>query len=375
MGTYAAHLSHALAALSSPHAFVFYVDEGDESAELLAAGRHSVAAIPKGPLPGRAARVWASVRPPRRDIHAVDVMFSTDLSLAPPSPAPLVGFVHDLIPLSVDAVRPAREWPLSERVLVRTAGRWVYRRGLRRLVDAVHLVTNSEYTRAEVLTHFPEIDPTRISVTHLAADAAFAPCDPQPALNRLEIERPYVLYVGGADPRKNVGALVEGFEAVRRHRADLRLVLVGSEFHDARIARKYRSVFAAIRAASNTGSVVLPGYVDQPTLQALYSGAMCFVMPSLHEGFGIPAVEAMRCGCPVVAGANSAQAEVVGDAGLLVAPDPGSLADAITRVATDDGLRRALQAKGHARAQEFSWERTAERTVAILEEVVHAHPR
>lgn len=373
MGTYASNVARALVALQSPHEFVFYVDERDETAAVLESDRSSVVPISSGPIPGRAGRVWGSARPPQRTSGTIDVVLLTDLTLAPPVTGSVVSIVHDLIPLSVGAARPSREWPLAERVIANTAGAWVYRRGLRRIVRAAHVIASSHFTRQEVLSHLPEIEPARVSVVHLAAEPAFKPADAQHDLDRLGIAGPYVLYVGGVDPRKNVAGLLGAFDLVRRQFSDLSLVLVGREFRDARIAKKHRALFTELTGLSDEGVVITPGYVNQETLQSLYSGAACFVMPSLQEGFGIPALEAMQCRCPVIAGANSAQAEVVADAGLLVVPEPEPLAAAIATVLTDESLSLQLQDRGEARASEFSWDRTAKETLAILEEVAVAH--
>ena len=375
VGTYATNLARALLALPSQHEFVFYVSASDRAAPGLASERSVVVEVPPSRLPGRSGRVWASLWPPRGTDEHLDVLLQTDLWLAPVAQAPTVGVVYDLIPLVEHAAQPSSDWPLAERVLVRTAGAWVFRRGLRRMTEADHLIAISEWTRQQLLSECPEIEGSRVSVTHLAAHESFVPVDPAQDLATLGVASPYVLYVGGVDPRKNVAALVRAFELVHARRPDLSLVLAGQEFLDQRLVRKFRAQFATIDRSPAADAILRPGYVDHQSLQALYSGAECFVMPSLHEGFGIPVLEAMRCRCPVIASANSAQPEVVGDAGLLVAPEPDALAAAIDRVLSDDGLRTTLKDRGQRHAATFSWADTATRTLTILEQVSRAHTR
>jgi glycosyltransferase involved in cell wall biosynthesis len=180
---------------------------------------------------------------------------------------------------------------------------------------------------------------------------------------RYGIHGPYFLFVGTAEPRKNLVRLVEAFGRaksgpVREHT----LVLAGKAgWGDAALRSAIARLDSAVR-------IFQPGYVAAEDLPALYGAATAFLFPSLVEGFGIPPLEAMACGCPVLASAAPALDEVVGDAGLLVDPwDVESIAEGIRRLGEEDELRETLKARGLRRAKEFSWDRTTAETLAVLE--------
>ncbi len=171
----------------------------------------------------------------------------------------------------------------------------------------------------------------------------------------------YVLAVGTLEPRKNLTTLLAAFARLRRNGevdADLRLVLAG--------ARGWleEPIFATVRSLGLEDAVRFTGFVDDDDLPAVYSGAALFVFPSLHEGFGLPLLEAMACGVPVVTSNVSSMPEVAGDAATLVDPRDGEgLAAAIGRLLRDEALRDRLREAGIARARQFSWEATARRTL------------
>ncbi len=226
----------------------------------------------------------------------------------------------------------------------------------------------SEHTRADLLTAVPALVPERVHVTPLAADrAVFRPCTDETRLAAvrarygLPADAPYVLTVATLAPHKNLPTLLRAFaELVRAERlGDLHLVLVGARGWGA------DSVTAEVgRLDELRGRVIFTGYVDDADLAPLYSGALAFAYPSLYEGFGLPPLEAMQCGTPVIASNTSSLPEVVGDAGLLVDPrDPDALAQAILDVYSDGALRADLSRRALARAQEFSWARYARETV------------
>jgi glycosyltransferase involved in cell wall biosynthesis len=176
-----------------------------------------------------------------------------------------------------------------------------------------------------------------------------------------------VLAVGSIQPRKNLARLVRAYSDLRRvrGRSNLpQLVLAGKR------AWLYGETLGAIEAGGVRDSVVLTGYVRESDLPALYSGALCFVYPSFFEGFGLPPLEAMSCGAPVVAGDRTSLPEVVGDAGLLVDPfDESALAAAVGRLIDDRELRGELRERGLRRARLFDWRETARMTLQVYTKV------
>jgi glycosyltransferase involved in cell wall biosynthesis len=225
----------------------------------------------------------------------------------------------------------------------------------RRLLPAIArraalVLTVSEFSKRE-LAKLLGLAAERIEVVPNGVDERFSPsADPAAARERFGLELPYVLAVGTASARKGLHLL--GDAAARLERAGVELVVAGSE-------RGYLR-----------GGEVVPGrrlgYVDDALLPGLYAGAGALAMPSVHEGFGLPALEAMASGTPVVAAARGALPETCGDAALLVEPEPAAFADALERVMSDDDLRERLSTAGPDRAAGFSWERTARRTDELL---------
>jgi glycosyltransferase involved in cell wall biosynthesis len=263
---------------------------------------------------------------------------------------------YDLLPLSHPVHYPAAEWVERFRRDAPQAAR-----------QADAIIAISHYTKAELI-RLLSVPPEQITVVHLGVDPVFQPGSPEDVAalrRRLGLPRPYFLFVGTAEPRKNLPHLLE---AVARCQAaglkGMDLVLAGT--------RSWGTAAAQTRVAElgMEDMVRFPGYVAERDLPALYSGAEAFVLPSLTEGFGMPLLEAMACGTPVVGSRTTSIPEVVGDAGLLFDPeDVEDLASALTRVVTDSALRVALVARGRARAAQFSWERTAKETLAVYEAV------
>ena len=180
----------------------------------------------------------------------------------------------------------------------------------------------------------------------------------------LKAER-YVLFIGGADPRKNHQIFLEAAEMVRKKLGSRMLLLVGSPIHP------FGNYEETARRRSLTEKVLCPGRLSTADLQLLYSSADLFVFPSLYEGFGMPVLEAMACGAPVLTANSTALAEVSGDAAVLTDPhDARGLGEAMIRVLEDEPLRASLKARGFVRARQFSWQQAAARTVALYRECV-----
>ncbi|MBK8176685.1 MAG: glycosyltransferase family 4 protein [Rhodospirillales bacterium] len=223
---------------------------------------------------------------------------------------------------------------------------------------ARRVVTVSEFSKRE-LSHYCRIRPEKIDVVPNGADHILRTPAETSVLAEYGLEnRRFVLAVGSISANKNFGAVVEAFN--RLNRSDLTLAVAGGQ---------NSSVFSRYEI-KDTANLVRLGYISDAALRALYEHALCFVLPSLYEGFGIPPVEAMQCGCPVVVSTAPALIETCGDGALFCDPHrPDELAEKIAQFADDAELRERMRARGRARGGRFTWERSGERLMRILLEL------
>ncbi len=258
----------------------------------------------------------------------------------------------------------------ADRPLISAPGRRD-RRAIRADVAGVRaaevVVAVSETTRRELVDELG-LDPDRVVVVHHGLDHdLFRPVD------RRLADPGYVLFVGSEHPRKNLGTLLRAVARLRRDRPGLRLVKVGAPGTDeAEFGAALRRDVAELGLAD---AVVHAGEVPDADLPAWYSGAACLVLPSFAEGFGLPPLEAMACGCPVVVSTAGALPEIVGGAGPAVPPDDvAALAAAVAAVLDDAGLRARMRDAGLARAAGFSWDRAAATTLRVHDRLAAAPP-
>ena len=207
----------------------------------------------------------------------------------------------------------------------------------------------------------------------MASATDFGPASPgatDVVCNRYGIRRPFVLCVGAQQSRKNLPRLVAAFARLRADLPTSRLVIVGPTLW------RYDGLQEQIQSLGLDDAVQVLGYVPDKDLPALYSAADVFVFPSLYEGFGLPILEAMACGTPVVCSNSTSLPEVANDAALLIEPhDVDGMAGAMQRVLRDADLRVMLRKSGLKRAQDFSWERAAQETVAVYRQVMNERCR
>ncbi|MBI5300776.1 MAG: glycosyltransferase family 4 protein [Chloroflexi bacterium] len=236
-----------------------------------------------------------------------------------------------------------------------------------RYADA--LIAISQNTRADMLRLLP-VNPTKLFTIPYGIAPIFRPmpkADQEAALRKYDLPVQFILYVGNLEPRKNLPMLLRAFAALVRRGLPHSLVLAGSR------GWMDEEVFATLRELNLGHRVFLPGYIPQAELPALYSAASLFVYASRYEGFGLPVLEAMACGAPVITSNVASMPEIAGDAGVLVQPDDqAGLTDAMARVLSDQELRARLAREGLARSKIFSWERAAEETLAVYARVAHA---
>jgi glycosyltransferase involved in cell wall biosynthesis len=229
------------------------------------------------------------------------------------------------------------------------------------------ILTVSEASKRDIL-HLFNVKPEKIVVVYNAIDEHFSaiPSDEHVARirERYQLDHQFVLYVGNIKPHKNLVRLIEAFSQLRRTHDDLKLLIIGDEIS------KLPALRRAVHRHKLHKHVRFLGYLKGDTLTILYRLASVFVFPSLYEGFGLPPLEAMASGTPVVTSNVSSLPEVTGDAAVLVDPyDVESIEDGIRRVLDDPRLAEELRMKGLRRAREFSWESSVEKTLRVYREV------
>jgi glycosyltransferase involved in cell wall biosynthesis len=246
------------------------------------------------------------------------------------------------------------------------------------LARADRIIAVSEATRRDAL-RFYRLNPAKIDVIPEGVEPRFRPeADParlEAVRRKFALPRRFILYVGTIEPRKNLPTLLDAYAALRAQHPDVGLVIAGGT------GWLYQSFFDRLRALSLEAHVALTGYVPDDDLPTLLSAAEVFAFPSTFEGFGLPPLEAMACGTPVLCSNASSLPEVVGDsssgsgqsAGLLLPPhDARAWVEALARVLTDPALRADLRARGLARAALFSWGEAARRTLDVYRRAMGA---
>jgi len=257
---------------------------------------------------------------------AVDLLHAPHY-VVPLTSCPVLVTIHDLIHLHQKQRNP----------LAAIYARTMIGRAVRK---SVRILTVSQSVKSEIVREFG-CDAAKIIVTPNGIDDRFRASAPNPAPSQ------YFLYVGNDKPHKNVGRLVEGLAAVKAQRPEISLVLAGAEFE------QYQS----------REGVITPGFVSDAELAALYRGAMGVIQPSLEEGFGLPAAEAMASGVAVITSKAAALVEITGDAALHVdAMSAAAIADAMRRVANDEALRLDLGRRGIEKTRSMTWDRCADST-------------
>ena len=292
--------------------------------------------------------------------EGVDLFHAPHYVLPPLTPCRSVVTIHDCIHLRFPQYLPNRIGYAYAR-----AQMWLATH------KAARVMTVSEASKRDILRYF-RVPESRIDVIYNAIDERFWQ---EPDVEEIERVReryrltaPFVLYAGNIKPHKNLERLIEAFNLLRHERADLKdveLLIIGDEIS------KYATLRRAVHRYKLHKHVRFFGFVPDQTLAALYRLARAFVFPSLYEGFGLPPLEAMASGTPVITSNVSSLPEVVGDAALMIDPyEPAAIADAMQRVLTDPALHADLRVRGLARAREFSWERSIRRVREIYDEVL-----
>ena len=301
------------------------------------------------------ARLWTHARLSAEVLaHPPDVLFVPAHVI--PLGAPLQRRTHAVVTIhDLGYLHFPEAHTRAHRLYLRLSTAWSAR-------VAHHVIAVSAATRAD-LVRYTGVAPAKISVIHHGVAAHFQPASQQviaAVQARYAIDRPYFLFVGTVQPRKNLERLIEAFAALASSDQPLLVVAGKKGWLTAAIERRAQELGVANR-------VRFVGYLPDADLPPLLSGALGFVFPSLYEGFGMPVLEAMACATPVLTSTTSSLPEVAGDAALLVEPcDTAAIADGLRRLASNLQLRAELGARGRVQAARFTWRACAEATLRVL---------
>jgi alpha-1,3-rhamnosyl/mannosyltransferase len=356
IGSYVKNLVEAISRRpeASDYEFRLYVRSDDLAA--LPPLTHNFAVVPEE-APGYSVAEltsfsWRLLR------ERLDLFHATHYVIPPLARARAVVTIHDIIHVLYPQFLPNRAALLYARFMIRRA-----------LKRADRILTVSYNTKRDLVDYFG-IPPARVEVVYNGVSSQFRPDLPREELDRVaakyNLPRPYLLFLGGEKPHKNVRNVLRAFAQARREKSlPHALVLAGP------MPKNRSRVEALISALELDSSVCRPGIVPEADLPGLFGGADAFLYPTLYEGFGLPVVEAMASGVPVLTSSTSALQEIAGGYSYLVDPmDVDAIARGIADLATDSEHRNELADLGKRRARDFSWERAAERTLQIYAEAL-----
>ncbi|MDQ3490662.1 MAG: glycosyltransferase family 4 protein [Acidobacteriota bacterium] len=374
-GRFTRELLEALLANDATNEYLFFIDsENEETDEIPANAKKIVAQTDVSPMEAasssgrRSAKdLWAMSREVLR--HKIDLFFFPAVYSYYPifNRTKIIVTLHDVIAdhhpeLIFPNSRLKMFWKLKQNLAIRQA----------------HLIlTVSEYSKREIIEYF-KLPESKVRVISEAARSVFDVLPPDDTttetLSRFDLkpDEKFLLYVGGISPHKNLNTLVDAFDKITANSdfSNVKLILVG-DYRDDPFFSAYPSLKKQIAEFDLTDKVVFTGFIEDIDLAHLYNAATLVVLPSLEEGFGLPAVEAMACGTPVAASNRGSLPEVLGAAGRFFEPmNVENMADVIKQILNDDAQREEMSCVGLLRSEQFKWKKAAIDTLAIFKELV-----
>lgn len=275
-------------------------------------------------------------------------------ALAPKSLRTIIT-VHDLVAFMFPSTHAAKA-VVIERLTLRMA-----------LKKARHVLVVSDNTKQDLRKRFDYPEKKITETPCAASELFFKPAPPPQELEKFRTEmnlpEKFLLSVGTLEPRKNFPVLIKSFVNFKKWHPEFKLVIVGKK------GWKYGKIEETLKEYNIEKEVIFPGYLKNEDLKKMYHLAQTFIFPSLYEGFGIPPLEAMACGCPVVSSSAASMPEVVGEAGILVDPKNAyKMADAVSSLTDNEDVRTMLRERGYQQAKKFSWQESAKKTLEIFTE-------
>lgn len=362
IGNYTLNLIHGLAEIDSHNEYILYIDKNDSENILPKQGNFKIKKL----LPSNYL-VWEQIILPMQvKKDGVDILHCTG-NTAPFFLSRSIKLVLTIC--DVMYLKNYSELPKSASYYQRM-GRLYRKTIVPRIASHLSMaLTISEFSKIDIMKHLPEIDNNRIKVIYLAANENFGQVDKSSALqkirNKFGIDRDYILTLGALDPRKNTELVIKTFiELKNESNINEKLLIIGVPNW------KQTKFYNIVQESNFKKDIIFTDFISEDDLILLYNGASIFLYPSLYEGFGIPLLEAMACGVPVIASKTGSIPEVAGDAALLIDPRNGKeLKESMLNLLNDEGLRSELIRQGFRQHQKFSWKKTAEETLGIYETI------
>jgi glycosyltransferase involved in cell wall biosynthesis len=364
----------SLRQIDKQNSYIYYIDTKETKPDILLELNNNEKIISVSSKAIRRAKYFRSVlksfKPITPKSKDIDIFIQPDASLGVPSNIPTIVIFYDLIPLLFrrqEKERAKKSKSRKKSILANEAYWRKYKKDLKRYKKANKILAISKASKNDLLKYMPEIDDSIVDVMHLGVNQSILKSR---ASKEVAKKKPYILYVGGIDYRKNIRSLLIDFFNLKNTHSDLKLVLIGKEFglNDQLRDLGWDEIMNKNKKWSK--DVIRPGFISEDDLNSYYANACAFIFPSVYEGFGLPILEAMSKGCPVIAYNNSSIPEVAGDAAILV--DDGRPLDTyMAKLLDSDKLRNKYIEKGLERVELFSWEKSAKTLLRSIEEVAN----
>jgi glycosyltransferase involved in cell wall biosynthesis len=352
--------------------YVFYVNEGSNlpSDLILPKNKRFIKMKPRsaGNIPKL--RVIAprnrAIRPNRSDI---DILLQYDFSLGIPKNVPTIAIFYDLIPYLFRKQELALNRPKDIKSKIGGLVHWSYYiKNLKKFENAKHIISISESAKNDLLKFDKKISKEKVTTIYLGPNAPVQTNENiSPQIESI-LKTDYLMYVGGVDYRKNITKLLDTFFDLKKDFPELKLVTVGKEFGLKDELKKVGWHKKLQTHKEFEKDIFWPGFVNQSELDAMYKHAKVYVFPTMYEGFGLPIIEAMQAGCPVISQNNSSIPEVAGDAAVLI-NDNEPMAPHIKKIINDKKFKEDLVKKGYKQVKKFSWDKNAKETLNIIKAV------
>ncbi len=345
-GWYTFHIVSNLLQIDTKNSYILYTNKGVAGFEQYKNAKMKIMDHPSA--------IWHMKVAKDVGSEGADIFFSPSSYITPalmPKTVKTILTVHDLVAFLFPNTHNKKA-TLIEKITLKRA-----------LKKSAHVVTVSQNTKKDLLKKF-KYDSDKISIVPCAGSEEFKPLEKEKLgdfIEKTNLPPKFFLAVGTIEPRKNYPGLIKAFAELNKIYPDVHLIVVGQK------GWGYEEFFNLIRKNYLNKKVHTLGYLSNESLMKLYSLSQALVFPSFYEGFGIPPLEAMRCGCPVIASDKSSVPEVVGDSAILINPEnPKEITAAMVKILTDSNLRKGFSEKGLEQAKKFSWRTSAEKLLEIL---------